>query len=87
MPTFNENFAMMLRSARLKSGLTQSQAAEALKIERTTYVYFEEEKLMPEIEMLVGLKKLLGVPSKAFLYPERYIRKKVFRQWKKRKRI
>lgn len=85
MSTFNENFAMMLRSARLKNGLSQSQAAEALKLERTTYAYFEEGKLMPEIEMLAGLKKLLGVPSKAFLYPDRYIRKKVLRQWKKKK--
>lgn len=90
MRAFNENFAMMLHSRRLKRKLSQQQIAEALGIPLSTYAYFEIGKVFPEIRMLADLKKLLHIPAKAFLYPKRYIHKKSLRKWKKkqkRKRI
>ena len=84
MPTFSENFGTMLHSRRLKRKLSQQQAAEALGIRMSTYAYFELGKILPEIEILPALKKLLRIPAKAFLHPERYICKRVLRKWEKK---
>ena len=84
MPTFSENFGTMLHSRRLKRKLSQQQAAEALGIRMSAYAYFEAGKFMPEMKMLPALKKLLRIPAKAFLHPERYICKKALRKWEKK---
>ncbi len=84
MPTFSENFGTMLHSRRLKRKLSQQQAAEALGIRMSAYAYFEAGKFMPEMKMLPALKKLLRIPAKAFLHPERYICKRVLRKWEKK---
>ena len=84
MPTFSENFGTMLHSRRLKRKLSQQQAAEALGIHMSNYAYFELGKILPEIEILPALKKLLRIPAKAFLHPERYICKKALRKWEKK---
>ena len=41
MGNFREDFSRMLRSARAAQKLTQSQVAEVLQINRSTYTYYE----------------------------------------------
>lgn len=83
MSAYNENFAKMLHSTRLKKGLSQKEVAEALNISRSTYAYYESGKVMPGLEQIRGLKKALHLSLRAIFYPERHIHKRVLRKWER----
>lgn len=80
MPTYNENFAMMLRSTRLKRKLSQRQVAENLNISLSAYAYYEAGKAVPGLKQIKELKEVLHLPLRAFLHPERYIHKRALRK-------
>ena len=53
--------AANLKEYRTKAGLTQQQVAEALKIERSTYTYYENGKSTPALDNIGKIAKLFGV--------------------------
>ena len=53
--------AANLKEYRTKAGLTQQQVAEALKIERSTYTYYENGKSTPSLDNIGKIAKLFGV--------------------------
>ena len=53
--------AANLKEYRTKAGLTQQQVAEALKIERSTYTYYENGKSTPSLDNIGRIAKLFGV--------------------------
>lgn len=73
MENFREDFTKMLKSARLAQKLTQSQVAQALHLNRSTYTYYETGKTMPGLKEIRVLVELYHIPAEAFIYPERYI--------------
>lgn len=62
-----ESFAERLRHVRLSHGLTQQQVADALKIHRSTYTYYERGHTNPPRETLEKLVKLFHVPYESLL--------------------
>lgn len=56
-----KRFSENLRSLRKKAGLTQSEAADALGISRSTYTYYELGKTVPDIFALPILCGLYNV--------------------------
>lgn len=51
---------MGFRAAREKSGMTQQQAADILKVQRTTVAMWETEKSLPRAELLPTIAKTYG---------------------------
>lgn len=56
-------FGRMLRKARMDSGITQQQAAEAVGITLRVYQSYEQGKHSPSLESLVKLADLLHVTT------------------------
>lgn len=52
-----------LRLLRLHNDLTQRQVAEALKLERSTYAYYETGKCQPSLDTLLKLADLYDVST------------------------
>jgi len=52
-----------LKAARVNAGLTQKEAAEALKIDRGTLIKYEAYKSMPNVEMARRIAELYALPS------------------------
>lgn len=57
----NTMISYWLKYYRHECGLTQQQVAERLKIERSTYTYYETGKTKPDIETIVKLAKVFNV--------------------------
>ncbi|MDR1733985.1 MAG: helix-turn-helix transcriptional regulator [Oscillospiraceae bacterium] len=55
----------ILRQLRKQSGLTQSQVADYLHIDRSTYAYYESGRTQIRVEVFLRLADLFGV---SFLY-------------------
>lgn len=51
-----------LRETRISCNLTQQQVADKLKIDRSTYTYYETGKTKPSIFTLMELAKIFEVP-------------------------
>ena len=77
MGNFREDFSRMLRSARAAQKLTQSQVAEVLQINRSTYTYYESGKTMTGLKEIRVLVSLYHIPAEAFIFPERYLNEAV----------
>lgn len=56
-----------LRTLRIQSGYTQGHIAEILKINRSTYTYYETGKTIPDIFTLVILSDLYDIAIEDFL--------------------
>ncbi len=57
----NTMISYWLKYYRHECGLTQQQVADRLKIERSTYTYYETGKTKPDIETVVKLAKVFNV--------------------------
>ena len=65
-----------LRTLRISKGMTQEQAAEKLNVTRQTISSYESGRTRPDVETLVRLSQLYGVPLEQVLYgPEPALRK------------
>lgn len=58
---FNHSLSENLRELRLSVSLTQRQIAQFLKVDRSTYSYYELGKSEPGIETLKQLSTFYGV--------------------------
>ncbi|GHU82429.1 hypothetical protein AGMMS50284_4270 [Clostridia bacterium] len=52
---------------REKNKLTQAQVAKELKIDRSSYTYYEIGKTMPSIKTIIKLARIFDVPYTVFL--------------------
>jgi len=52
-----------LKAARVNAGLTQAEAANALKIDRGTLISYEAYRTMPNIELARRMSELYNLPS------------------------
>ncbi len=57
----NTMISYWLKYYRHECGLTQQQVADRLKIERSTYTYYETGKTKPDIETIVKIAKVFNV--------------------------
>ena len=64
--SFNEK----LKTARLAKGYTQSQIAEYLGVDKTTYCGYETGKRQPDVQKIKQLSKILGVSGDDLLETE-----------------
>ncbi|MCC8023424.1 MAG: helix-turn-helix domain-containing protein [Clostridiales bacterium] len=51
----------VLRNLRKQQGLSQQQLADVLKVERSTYAYYETGKTTPDIRLLLKLCRIYDV--------------------------
>lgn len=56
-----------LKYYRHECGLTQQQVADRLKIERSTYTYYETGKTKPDINTLIKIAKVFNISYTALL--------------------
>ncbi len=56
-----------LKFYRHECGLTQQQVADRLKIERSTYTYYETGKTKPDINTLIKIAKVYNIKYTALL--------------------
>ncbi len=56
-----------LKYYRHECGLTQQQVADRLKIERSTYTYYETGKTKPDINTLIKIAKVFNINYTALL--------------------
>lgn len=61
------SFGEKLRLAREKSGMTQQQVADLMKIDKSTYCGYETEKRQPDVQKIKLLSKILGVSGDILL--------------------
>lgn len=69
---FKDNLKKTLRNVRLACGFSQNEVAEVLKISRSTYTYYENGKIVPDVQALRILAELYGIPAVVFMFPEEY---------------
>lgn len=55
------NLALTLKALRVNQNLTQSQAAQALKVTRDTISNWENGKTFPDVEKIKAIEKLYKV--------------------------
>ncbi len=73
MENYNKNFAVLLRSVRVSRNLRQEDLAAALRINRSTYSYYEGGNTTPHLSQVRILMKVLNLPAEAFIFPENYL--------------
>lgn len=56
---------------RMDKGFTQEQMARLLKIKRATYANYETGYRNPSLEIVIELKKILGVTEDKFFLPDK----------------
>lgn len=62
--------AMKLRKFRQAAGFSQRNVAESLRINRSTYSYYELGKTMPDVSTLNRIANIFGVPVEEFFASE-----------------
>lgn len=60
-------FGEKLRAAREKSGMTQQQVADIMKIDKSTYCGYETGKRQPDVQKIKQLSQILGVSGDELL--------------------
>ncbi len=65
-----EKFGQRLKKLRNNNDFTQQQVADALKIDRSTYSYYETGKTEPNYESTLKLAKIFGVTVQELLTGE-----------------
>ena len=56
---------------RMDKGFTQEQMARLLRIKRATYANYETGYRNPSLEIVIELKKILGVTEDKFFLPDK----------------
>lgn len=69
---FQDSLQKTLRNVRLACGFSQNEVAEVLKVSRSTYTYYENGKIIPDVQALRILAELYGIPAVVFMFPEEY---------------
>ena len=59
----NKLLGSRLRAQRVKFGITQQEVADMLKVDRSTYSYYETGRTAPSIESLYNLSVAFGVTA------------------------
>lgn len=54
--------SMTLKRLRKNCGFSQQQVADALKLDRSTYAYYEIGKTKPDVNTIIKLSKIFNVP-------------------------
>lgn len=67
------SFGTRLRALRLEAGYTQQNIADALKINRSTYTYYETGKTTPDVHTLRVLAQILNVNITELLDSEGHV--------------
>ena len=70
MPEYTYTLGDVVKRARGKSGLTQSEVAEASNIDVRTVLNIENYKGNPKLEVLYALVRTLNIDSQEIFYPE-----------------
>lgn len=73
MSDYRTDLSQMLRQVRTSCGLKQSDVAEALRMECSTYAYYEAGKITPDILTLKKLAEIFSIPPESFFYPEKFV--------------
>ncbi len=60
------SFAAALRKYRMQAGFSQREVATILRMNRSTYTYYETGKTAPDPETLNRIAKIFGVPMETF---------------------
>lgn len=60
--------AITLKAARVNAGMTQREAARALKINKNTLANYENYKTSPSIEKAHEIAKLYGYPWQELIF-------------------
>lgn len=60
------SFAAALRKYRMQAGFSQREVATILRMNRSTYTYYETGKTAPDPETLNRIAKIFGVPMEIF---------------------
>ena len=58
-----KDFALRLKLLRKKAGMTQHEIADVLKLERSTYAYYEIARTTPDLSAVVKICKLYGIKA------------------------
>lgn len=56
-----KNYKLNLKEARKKRNVTQKELAEAIDIDRTAISHYENGRMIPSLERLVEISKVLDV--------------------------
>lgn len=70
MPEYTYILGDIVKRARGKSGLTQSEVAEAANIDVRTVLNIENYKGNPKMEVLYPLVRVLKIDAREIFYPE-----------------
>ena len=70
MPEYTYTLGDVVKRARGKSGLTQSEVAEAANIDVRTVLNIENYKGNPKMEVLYPLVRALKIDAREIFYPE-----------------
>ena len=70
MPEYTYTLGDVVKRARGKSGLTQSEVAEAANIDVRTVLNIENYKGNPKMEVLYPLVRVLKIDAREIFYPE-----------------
>lgn len=57
----DESFGSRLKALRIHFGLSQKMIAKKLNISKHAYLNYENDKVLPQINLLVKLKEIFGV--------------------------
>ena len=62
MENYWQQFARALRKLRIRSGLSQQAMADALRVNRATYSYYELGTTAPDFQHIVEIAQVLDIP-------------------------
>lgn len=62
--------ANTIKKLRVDKGYTQLQVANMLKIDRSTYSYYETGRIYPDVKTILNLAEIFGVKYTELLEPE-----------------
>lgn len=65
----NDNIQISLKAARVNAGLTQSEAAERLGINRLTLNSWENGKVIPRTPFIMAMSQVYGIPVDNIFLP------------------
>lgn len=57
-----------LKAARVNAGMTQPEAAKALKIAKSTLANYEQQKTIPNMEIAKRMAKLYEIPMDELIF-------------------
>ena len=61
-----------LRAARVNAGLTITEAAEKLNVNRSTIINWEKNRTYPTVEQMARLSTLYGISSDYIFFSRKY---------------